>query len=239
MAVFNCPQCGLSPWVHDKHIGTTAKCPNCKTQGEVVWGPVDAHSAAIVDEHEWHVVRRLQTPREPVFARKVPSLTLEWVVIDDRRMPLHFKDVCGITPNFEGLRSTIDGTPSPNSAGRINWGYEATFAMKSVERAVVGLDVRFLLFSIWGDYTRTLYATQVAECEPGQELSLVYRWPFDSQREGDEHLASIAYLARVRTKDGQVLNADTAFVLREAQRFSVKFTEDNLEPRSQRGRDPS
>jgi hypothetical protein len=200
--------------------------------------PVDANVTAIVDEHERHVVRRIQQPRTVFFAHKVPSLKLEWIVIEDRRMPLQIKDICGITPNFDGPRSTIDGTPTPNSAGRINWGHEATVVVKAVERAIVGLDLRFLLFSIWGDYTRTLYASEVAECEPGQELSLACRWPFNSQIEGEEQLTSIAYVARVRTKDGQVLNADTAFVVSLAQQFSEKFTEEDLEPRSQRERRP-
>jgi hypothetical protein len=227
MAVFNCPQCGLSQSVNDKHIGRTALCPTCKQQGEVVAHP-DVHSTAMIDEHEWHVVRRGQQPRAPFFARRVPSLMLEWVVIDDHRMPLRFIDMCGITPAFEGPQSVIDGSPSPNSAGQIDWGYEATVMLEPTSCRLVGFDLRFVLFDVWGQYTRTLFATEMAECEPMQRLSLTCRWPFQTQTQGEEHLGSIAYVARVRTQDGQVLKADEDFVVREARRFAEEFVVTDL-----------
>ena len=44
------------------------------------------------------------------------------------------------------------------------------------------------------------------------------------------HYASIAYISRVRTKEGRVVEADSGPIVDEAKKFSKKFTSADLEP---------
>jgi hypothetical protein len=61
--------------------------------------------------------------------------------------------------------------------------------------------------------------------------SLVNEEDAVSENEMSEHYASIAYIARVRTADGRVIEADPAAAVAEARKFSKKFTPLDLEPK--------
>jgi hypothetical protein len=153
------------------------------------------------------------------------SLKQEWIVVDEPRMLLRFTDVCGV--------STKWGFASSGSQ-HADYLYETKFTVEASETAVAAYEVRFLTFNIWGNHVRTLSGTYIADLGQYLEDSKEAAWRIYSESEAWEHYASIGYVARVRTVAGAVLTADSETVLREAQRLSEKFTEDDLEPKAPR-----
>ena len=77
---------------------------------------------------------------------------------------------------------------------------------------------------------RTLSFSSVKDFPAGERVELAGAWPLDPENEVEQHYASIGDAARVRLKDGRVVEAQTAPVLQEAQRFSKKFEPKDLEP---------
>jgi hypothetical protein len=59
-------------------------------------------------------------------------------------------------------------------------------------------------------------------------------WNAYSENEVSEYYASIAFVARVRTKAGRVFEANLTPVLEEARKLSKKFSPENLEPKPQK-----
>jgi Zn ribbon nucleic-acid-binding protein len=108
MAVFDCPECGHSQIVDDKHIGKTATCPQCRARGTVA------------EAMESTVPSSAECPAEPTVRKREgeplgisgflenddSSLKREWVVIDDPRMTVRFDDVYGVTTKYDSSRSS-------------------------------------------------------------------------------------------------------------------------------------
>jgi len=145
-------------------------------------------------------------------------LNLEWIVVDDPRLPVAFASVQGVRAVREPLEEKY-------------W-YYAKFDVQLTEDSITAWESRFLTFNVWGDHVRTLSYTKVHVVNHNEMALASGSWYLGSKAEGEEHLASIGYIARVRTNEGKVLHADTELLLREAKRFSEKFTEEDLEPKS-------
>ena len=90
--------------------------------------------------------------------------------------------------------------------------------------------VKFLTFNIWGEHVATLVATEISDIVAGKKCKHEPQWVLHSENEASEFLASIAFIARVRTLNGRVLTADTRPVMEEARRFAAKFEEHDFEP---------
>ena len=225
MAVFTCPQCGHSQTVDDKHVGKNATCPKCKTQGVVERlnaEPVVSSVTAAPNEPTTRHAQKKKTNRP--FASETSSLQMEWIVVDDPRLPVRLSGECGVMPSIDGGRMLALG-------GGEYFHYTGTLVFEVTLCAVQAFEVRLMLFNVWGSHVVTLSASEVRDLQVGSSHKDNYSWQLWSVNEGNEHHASIAYVARVRTAEGQVLNADTDFVLREAQRFSEKCTVEDLEPK--------
>jgi hypothetical protein len=224
VAVFNCPQCGHAQAVDDKHIGRTATCPKCKTQG-VVQAITAETIIPPASEKEPTTRHAQQKKTNRPFANENSALLMEWIVVDDPRLPVGFSEVCGVMPSIDARRMLDMG-------GGEYLHYTGMLAFQVNLCAVQAFEVRLMLFNVWGSHVGTLSASEVRDLQVGSRHKDDYSWQLWSYNEGNEHHASIAYVARVRTAEGRVLNADTDFVLREAQRFSEKCTVEDLEPKA-------
>lgn len=87
------------------------------------------------------------------------------------------------------------------------------------------------MFDVFGDHVRTLSMTEVADLAEGSGKDLTPEWQVFSENEASEHLASIAYVARVRLADGRVIESEPESVLAEARKISKKLTVEDLEPK--------
>lgn len=141
------------------------------------------------------------------------SLVREWVTVHDDSIPATIL-------NTVGVRTSMNSKYNPEY--RAVYNIEATQDLSAIE-------IRFLLFDIWGKPTGNLSATYVEDF-PSQHTKILKGNWYASGHAAKEHYASIAYIARVRTKNGRVIEANTKTVLAEARKFSKKFSESDLEP---------
>jgi hypothetical protein len=101
----------------------------------------------------------------------------------------------------------------------------------TVKEALSAVEIRVLVFNVFGDLVRSLSDTEIEDVPAGETRKFQPTWNIFNENEAAEHYASIAYIARVRTAAGRVLTADPAPVLAEARRFSAKLTAADLEPK--------
>ena len=225
MGVFNCPQCGHAQVVDDKHSGKSAACPKCKTQGFVEKEVSLASVAKDVpaDMPTERRVRSLDGGPAGILWGLGPahdylpgsSITLEWIVADDPAVKLYFTEVCGPKAVHKDRQTTIT----------------AELEVRCLDAKLSAIDIHFLLFSVWGEHLTTLSGEKIRDFQPNELYKENMSWNI-SNVYADAYLGSIGYVARVRTSEGLVIQADQEFILREAKRFSEKFTEEDLEPKS-------
>ncbi len=147
------------------------------------------------------------------FTNEESSLTREWVTVHDGSMPADISGTVGVeTINF----------------GRDN-SYRAEYGVIAKE-ALSAIEVIFLTFDIWGDYSGAFSATDIVDIEAKtikkfNDVSWGISW-----KQMTEHYASIAYISKVRTRDGKVIKANPEIVLEQARKFSKKFSEGDLGP---------
>jgi hypothetical protein len=145
-----------------------------------------------------------------IVLNKESSLAREWVTLHDPAMPA---DLIGTV----GLRTVYRG----------EYRYETGFTLQA-RADLSAIEVRFLTFDVWGDHVRTLSMPRIADLAPG-ESRMEANWSL-SENEASAHYASIAYIARIRTKSGRVIEAKADNVMDEAKRLSATFTQTALEP---------
>jgi len=119
--------------------------------------------------------------------------------------------------------------------GRVSgeYNYEAELTIEAKE-PLAAISVHYLLFDIWGRHVRTLALTEVTDVQPSQK-SFSGRWRAWSENDVATYHASIAYVARIRTKAGRVIAADLSPVLAETRKFTSKLTAEDLEPKTRPG----
>ena len=137
----------------------------------------------------------------------------EWVAIHDTELPV---DLVG-TP---GVTIVVNTDP-------YEYRYNAAYTI-SAKEPIVAIQVNFICFDVWGQRTKTLSATDVQDFGVGGH-ALDGAWRLFSENEVSEHYASIAYIARVRTKSGEIYAVDTDEVVDVAREYMDDFTDDLLE----------
>lgn len=152
-----------------------------------------------------------------ITLNKESSLERIWMTVHDPDMPVAFKNPIGLRTIYT-LRDGIVG----------EYEYSAVVHL-TARQSISAVEVRFLLFDIWGQNAKSLVMTEIADLAPGTTKELHPKWRLSSESEVVQHYASIAYISRVRTQDGRVLAANTDFVLEQARRFSAQFKEVDLE----------
>ena len=152
-----------------------------------------------------------------IILNKDSSLQREWIAIKHAALPVKVKATPGVKTNYESGRGY---------SGSYN--YTADFEI-DVTEPVTAIEIRFLTFDVWGERGKSLVLTEIKDFAAGTH-KLEGKWNLYSENEASEYYASVAYVARVRTKDGKVLVADVRPVVEEAKKFYAKFTETDLEP---------
>jgi len=151
---------------------------------------------------------------------KNSSLAREWLTLHDPAMLVDIKDNVGITTVYVGER--------------IGSHYEYSTSLRVVPTVdLAAIELRFLVFDLWGDHVKTLLMDEVEDMKAGEDHPLTGAWRAWTENEISRHYASIAYVSRVRTKDGRVVGADPTPVIEEARKFSKKFTAADLEPKAE------
>lgn len=147
------------------------------------------------------------------------SLERQWVTIHDAaRMRVDIVGDAGIDTVYK-------------AGGRFSSGeYEySSKVVLEVNEPITAFRVQFLVFDVWGNSLgRSLSATEIVDLDAGETRTYDWRWNARSEHDVSELFASVAYVAEVRTADGDVLKADTQFVVEQAAFFSATITEGDL-----------
>jgi len=154
------------------------------------------------------------------ITNKESDLRREWIFLDDPRLPIGFD-----LSKTKGIR-----TGKKFNGHTFDWLFETTTVLQVRDTPITALEVRHLTFDVWGEHVRTLTGTEIADRQPSEAITLEHTWNLYSDNEAWSFYASISFVAQVRTLEGRVIKAETDAVLREAQRFSEKFSVEQLEP---------
>lgn len=232
MAVFNCKECSHTQDVDDAHIGKTTRCPKCQTAGKVIEDDlaIDLETSTAVAEMLTEVESSPRIERcsggemrthlsHGIVLNKSSSHRREWVIINDPSLPISIVGRTGIKTIF--MQETDYQSAS--------YYYSTAYVVQPLEN-LSALEIRYLTFDVWGAHERTLVATTISDIPENIPFKNDAKWELYSENEAIEFYASIAYVARVRTSHGRVFAADTKPIIAEAQRFSEKFLESDLEP---------
>jgi len=149
------------------------------------------------------------------------TLQREWITVRDTVLPIDFVGTPGIATTYKPGGEYSSGT----------YEYGTKFRL-TVKDSITAFEVRFVVFDVWGDPVRTLSETEIEDVPVGSSHDFEPQWNLYSENEASEYYASIAFVARVRTKNGKVYVANMDPILTEAAKFSRKFTAADLEPRA-------
>ncbi len=89
-----------------------------------------------------------------IKVNKESSLMREWITVHDQVLPV---DLVGTV----GVRTIYDSESS-------GYRYRALFSLQASE-PLAAVEVRFLVFDIWGEHVRTLSMTEIADIGAGEK----------------------------------------------------------------------
>ena len=150
-----------------------------------------------------------------IVLNKDSSLRREWIAVHDN-LPLMIVGTPGVTTVYQG---------------EYNYAAKATLIANS-DQAVTAFEVRFVSIDVFGERMTTLSATEIQDIAAGEKKTFDWKW--NAYRESDvaRYFASIAFIAKARTADGQVHFASNDVVLDAVRRFAKEATEADLDPSS-------
>ena len=146
-----------------------------------------------------------------IILNEESTLSRDWVVIHDARLPVDF-----------------EGTPGATTRYRNNYEYNVQATLVA-SQPVTAVDARFIAFDVFGEHVTTLRATEVVDLAPGEPSRFDWQWRV-GENAASEHFASVGFIASVRTADGQVHHADFDTVVCVTALFALAATVADLDP---------
>lgn len=152
------------------------------------------------------------------------SLRRHWYVVNDPSCPISLAAV-GVKTNYH----------SQQYSGEYQYVPSGTLSAKVGVQAV---EVRLMLFDVWGRHLRTLSATEVRDYAPNStiDFSKTGTWRVWSENEVSEVLSVVSFAAAVRQDNGSIWMMDTKKLLGEVDRIKVKLSENDLTPEKNPGK---
>lgn len=156
------------------------------------------------------------------FVNQDSSIKRKWYVIDDLNAPVKLERA-GVFPRLEEKE---------------NVHYMVPVGTVAPKEAISAVEVRFLLFDVWGDRLRTLALTRLTDSSTHVELRPTDKWPA-LESEASQLVTVVAFVARVRTAEGQVWTFDPAKVASRIWGLGVTAAQADLAPDQLRITDPA
>ncbi|MCY3930488.1 MAG: hypothetical protein OXH70_02095 [Acidobacteria bacterium] len=159
-----------------------------------------------------------------IVLNKSSSLRRVWVTVHDpERMRV---ELDGDESGNTGVRTIYK--PGDSRYARGEYQYAVTASIRPVTEPISAVEVRYIVFDVWGNRIKTLSATEIVDLGPGGKQIFEWNWRLFSENEASEYYASLGYVAQVRTASGVVLRANTDYILDRAREFSSEITETDL-----------
>jgi hypothetical protein len=150
-----------------------------------------------------------------IQVNKGSSLQRRWFVINDPSCPVQLSGA-GISTVYQG--SSIGG----------DYKYKAT-GLAITSEMVTAFQVRYLLFDIWGEHSRTLSDTEVSDLRGQVALKDTGSWA-TWENDVSEILTVVSFVARARRPDGTIWEYDVPSLLQQVEKIKVTLTEKELAP---------
>jgi hypothetical protein len=148
------------------------------------------------------------------------SLKRRWFAIDDSSSPVRLNRT-GVFTHFDEKQQVP---------------FFVTIGTASPKQAISAIEVRYLLFDVWGEHLRTLSLTRLTDSSTNVDLREA-GWPaFDS--EAVKLVTVVAFVARVRTAESQVWTYDPERMLLQIQSLGLRATGPDLMPDERRPINP-
>lgn len=150
-----------------------------------------------------------------IALNKTSSLTREWVIVNDPELPLQIES----------------GSAAPayvQERGRGDYRYLADYTVKASE-AVTAYEVRFLVLDVFGVRQRLLSVSELTDIAADASHRDTGAWSLYSEADASTAFYSVAYVAAVRTANGQVYRARVPAVLAEIQKISSAIQASDIE----------
>lgn len=151
------------------------------------------------------------------FLNQDSSLKRRWVVLDDPNSPAALNHA-GVYPRYdekEGMQ------------------YLMPVGIVSPKEAISAIEVRYVLFDIWGQRLRTLALTRLIDSSTHIDLRSNSNWPA-LESEAEQLVTTVAFVARVRTADGDVWTFDPGRIVQPMKTLGLKIAAADLAPDEQR-----
>jgi hypothetical protein len=148
-----------------------------------------------------------------IKVNKNSTLHRAWVTLNDPSSPVQLINA-GVSAQY----------------GDRGYNFVPTGSAKAVE-AIAALEIRFLLYDVFGEHMKTLSATELIDIGANAELQLkeTGRWrAWESQI--SQLLTVVAFVAHVRTADGKIWRYQDKPISEELNRIRLKVTSGVLDP---------
>lgn len=145
------------------------------------------------------------------------TLKRTWYVIDDTNSP--------VRPERAGVTTRLD------EKERIQ--YFVPVGTVSPKQAISAVEVRYVLFNIWGERLRTLLLTRLADSSTHVDLRAGNDWPA-LELEASQLVTVVAFVARVRMADGQQWTYNAHDMAARIEALGLKAAESDLSADEQR-----
>lgn len=151
-----------------------------------------------------------------IAVNKGSTLQREWLTVNIAEAPAKLEAV-GIKTTYVGREYAFE------QAGRL-----------TVAEPLAAVELRFMLFDVWGEHLKTLSNTEIRDLRPNVPLELSTTGTWRAwETEVSEYLTAVGFIARTRTIDGRVWAADLAAVRRQVEAGRLAVTEEALAPKAE------
>jgi len=146
------------------------------------------------------------------------SLKRTWVILNDDAAPAKLNNV-GIATSYNDRSYTF------SARGELG----ALEALSAVE-------IRVLLFDVFGNHMKTLSSTKVTDLALGDEIlgENLGRWR-GFENEVSEFLTSVSFIAHAHTMEGRVWRYDSEAIEQRLNEIQLQVTEGELSPSAESG----
>jgi hypothetical protein len=142
------------------------------------------------------------------------SLSRRWFVVNDVSSPARLDGA--------GIRTLYVDRGYKFQAGGLLISDNATLA---------AVEVRFMLFDVWGDHMKTLSYDEVKDIKPSLVLDLSKGGNWHAgENDVSQYLTCVAFIARVRRSDGGGWGMDSQTIKSKVEELKLKLSNEALSP---------
>lgn len=136
------------------------------------------------------------------------SLTREWIIINDAKCPLQLNSNIGIEVVY------LNSNYSFKQVGSI-----------TTKKPIAAYELHLVLYDVFGKHIKTLENVNISDINGVIDISKSGRW-HANENQVSEFLTCVAYIATVRTGDGELWSCDFQSIKEELNKIQINYDKD-------------